>query len=85
MDILPVTGPRFWSRQADPSQGLWDTRLKATQMLHRIHNVRSVIVFQLIQVATFPLESWTQYTHLYALMSSIGETRIYTLSFMYSL
>ena len=68
MDILPVTGPRFWSQRADQSQELRGTRLKAAQVFHRVPNVRSIFVFQLIHVTTFLLESWTQYTHFYALM-----------------
>ena len=68
MDILPVIGPRFWSQRADQSQELLGTRLKATQVLHRVPNVRSILIFQLIQVKTFTLEPWTQYTHFYVLM-----------------
>ena len=85
MDILLVTGPCSWIQRADQPQELWGTRLKAIQVLHRIRNVRSVLIFQLAQVATFPLESWTQYTHFYALMRSIGEMRTRMLSFTYSL
>ena len=39
---------------------------KELQFFYRIHNVRCVVQFQLIQVAMFSLESWTSYTQLFA-------------------
>ena len=66
MDILPVTSSYLYIQPADRSQELWRTRLKATQVLHRIRNVRSVFklpILQLVQVATPLSELWTQHTH----------------------
>jgi hypothetical protein len=43
MDLLLVASPCFWIQQTDQSQELSRQRFEGTQVLHRIHNVCSVV------------------------------------------
>ena len=85
MDILLVTNPSLWIQQPTSPRNYGKRDTKALKFFIAFITCVVLLKFQLVQVPMPPLESWTPFTRLHALMRVIGEMTIQMLFLMYSL